>query len=107
MPQIGERKKKGDVNLPDESAGRHIGNLMPGEESRDPKKRRLKSLYSRAIFGGDLDDPRWAEHLGRRLEFAKTDEEAANANRDIEIHMRGGKTFSEYYKLGARNKRRK
>jgi hypothetical protein len=88
-----KRKIRKDVNLPDESAGEPVGKLMPGEESRDPKKRGLKSPHANVIFGGDPDDPRWAEHLGRRLEFAKDEDEAAEANRDIEIHMRGGKTF--------------
>lgn len=110
MPQrtLGAAAK--DVNLPDEDAGKPIGKLLPGEVSRDHLKQEYRERLRRRrgkrtredderedrsdiIFGGDADDPRWPEYLGRRLRFAKTDDEAAAANRDIENHQRGGRSF--------------
>lgn len=77
-----KRVTRVDMNLPDESAGKPVGQLGFAEKSKDSLKQayrdRLKKKpldiqqeeQSRIIFGGDADDPRWKE-FNERLAASK------------------------------------
>lgn len=93
-----EVQHKPDVNLPDESAGKPVGQLRFPEKSKDSIKQEYRDRLekrmrrekgpmtdgdiqqeeqSRIIFGGDEDDPRVAEHRERKRTIGKRSYKAA------------------------------
>lgn len=55
-----------DINLPDESAGKHVGDI---DVSDIPDGKGGTFRHSKPIMGGDPDDPRWAEMRARKREM--------------------------------------
>lgn len=91
-----------DTNLPDEQAGEEVGRLLPGERSQSDLKQRYRDAqqdrptsgnprWPDVIFGGDPDDPRWADYK-RRQTLQGQAERAGRPFRDpMPVGGRGGR----------------